>query len=289
MDKLVNDLSKIAKRLERTHGNTKDKSKVNGPLSLEPEVRDILITLSDTISALVSVSADNVNMVKTVDVLSTKVRLLEDSNEHLHQRSLRGKFFVTFPKGESPTSEKVLKDQGSDVMAYTCKLITSKYGVPIEPNHCKTCHHTRTGLVFRLICLWIPLRQTCPSNQTRWRQTNHNTLCEFQPYTSSLLTPIWIEKHEEKQKTRALLHRCRWYPLLRPQSRWPQVKMHFHERQIWGLLSSRNNVCQWASSDLSWPRDPWWTGLSWCWWWDQKPWSQTKAIQLQLTTPQQLV
>ena len=65
MDKLVDDISKITKRLERTHGNVKDKSKVNPPLAaLEPEVRDILITLSDAIVALVSVSAENVELAK---------------------------------------------------------------------------------------------------------------------------------------------------------------------------------------------------------------------------------
>ena len=98
MEKLITDVSKLSKRLDKTKGSVQAGTKALVPLELEPDVRDILSSLRDTISALISLSAENKVLSTSVKDLSSKVRALEDSNEFHHQRSLRGKFFISFPK-----------------------------------------------------------------------------------------------------------------------------------------------------------------------------------------------
>ena len=143
-------MSKLTKKLDNTKGAKKDQDKENIPLSLIPEVREMLSSIGVIISQLISASEESKLSEDKVSNLESRLRIQEDVSDHHHQRSLRGKFFVTF-SGETPcTTEKVLISNGSDVISYTSDLIHSKYRVSISHDQFKSCHHTKKGLVFRL-------------------------------------------------------------------------------------------------------------------------------------------
>ena len=153
MEKLAKELQKVAKRLDTNSGSKADKTRAQEPLQLDSEVRDILLTLRESISALISLSEEAKETAEEVSHLKGRLRVQEDYSEHHHQRSLRGKFFVTFPENNPCPSEKELAEKGKSVLEYTCSLLKEKYGVESLPENFKTCHLTKKGLIFRLILL----------------------------------------------------------------------------------------------------------------------------------------
>ena len=154
MEDLKVQLSDIVKRLDINKGSKKDKDSASTDLIIETDIRNILLQLSEMISSLFQSSeqtnVSNALIHDKVSNLESKLRIQDDVSDHHHQRSLRGKFFVSFPGDFPCTSEKDLSTNGSDVMSYTSDLVFNKYGVQINPNQYKTCHHTKKGLIFRL-------------------------------------------------------------------------------------------------------------------------------------------
>ena len=140
MENLQAELIKVTKKLEKTK---------NKPLE-DSDIRDILTSLRDSLSTLLDISIENVESKATINSLSTKVRNLEDYTEHHHQRSLRGKFFITFPKDSPPPSPQDLLKEDSNIIDYTCKIVNAKYEIKLDPTCFKTCHFTKKGIVFRL-------------------------------------------------------------------------------------------------------------------------------------------
>ena len=80
-----------------------------------------------------------------------KVKVLEDENDHHHQRALRGKFMISSNKENNIIKkEKTLKEEGKSVPKYVTELIQEKLGEEVKEEELVSCHHTSTGLVFRL-------------------------------------------------------------------------------------------------------------------------------------------
>ena len=130
---------------------------------------------------------------------------MQDDAEHHHQRSLRGKFFVSFPHEAPPPTLKELSLQHSNVIKYTRDLIYNKYGVSVTENCFKTCHFTKKGLVFRLINLspFSPYAElvTAIKNGTGKQIHSHYINFSLTPLRSSLLYDLRRykkEKHIEK-------------------------------------------------------------------------------------------
>ena len=148
IDKLTSDLLKMAKRLEK-----KDNNSEMTPLVLESDVREMLSILRDSISALINIVAVNTTATNAVSSLEKKVRKIEDNSEHHYQRSLRGKFFISFAKDNVLPTPQSLAEKNTNVIDYTRSIISKKYLVDINRDQMKTCHFTKKGIIFRLINL----------------------------------------------------------------------------------------------------------------------------------------
>ena len=98
---------------------------------------------------------DNLKRMETLEQkaeqLEEKMRNLEDMSDHHHQRSLKGKLFITSTKVNSLVqSEKELEGAGMSVERHVEDLVERKLGVKVRKEDIKSCHHTRTGLIVRL-------------------------------------------------------------------------------------------------------------------------------------------
>ena len=198
MEKLQAELIKVSKKLEKTG---KGFEKTKKPLE-DNEIREILTTLRDSISTLLEVSIENIEQKSVISSLTSKVRSLEDYTEHHHQRSLRGKFYVTFPKDSPPPSPKVLLENGSNVSIFTCDIVKSKYQVKLDPSNFKTCHFTKKGIIFRLwnLAPGSPYAALVQSIKNGTGKDDHSIYVNFSltPQRSSLLFDLRRYKKEKK-------------------------------------------------------------------------------------------
>ena len=182
--------------------NKKDKKQKLVDLSLESDVRDILISLSEIINAMISTNEDQTEASKTISSLTDRIKKVEDNSEHHHQRSLRGKFFISFPPDSSPISPEELVHNCTSVKEYVRDLVESKYQVRIGLDDFKTCHHTKKGLIFRLQNLssgssYAGLAQAI-KNGTGKKIKTHYVNFSLTPLRSSLLYDLRSYKREKK-------------------------------------------------------------------------------------------
>ena len=199
MEKLVNDLFKVTKRLEKNLGSVKRGDKKLVPLiDNEADIREILATLRDTISGLIEMTAKNNEVTKTVTNLESKMRLSEDNADHHHQRSLRGKFFITFHPSSPVSTSAELASRQLNVMEYAKELILSKYDVEVPCESFKTCHLTKKGLIFRLdnLAPFSPYARLTQAIKTKNKITTHFINFSLTPLRSSLLYDLRKYKKE---------------------------------------------------------------------------------------------
>ena len=98
----------------------------------------------------VSLTASNVSELGVrVEELEKRSRRNEDSGDHHHQRSLKGKFLISSPVSSPLSDREGLKEEGKCISSYICELLKKKLGVLAEENDIYSCNHTRKGLAFR--------------------------------------------------------------------------------------------------------------------------------------------
>ena len=144
---LSSELSKINKELNKTNDGKK-----KGIKELEvKELNNVLEALYkslDLVKAMMEKGEDNCPKVKD---LEDRTRVLEDQSDYHHQRSLKGKFMISSLKDNNIISkEKKLKEEGKSLPQYVTELVFGKLGVTMGVEEIVSCHHTSSGLVFRL-------------------------------------------------------------------------------------------------------------------------------------------
>ena len=119
---------------------------------LEPaDWRSILTALHASVGAVQEMLKEGQDKCPRVQQLEERTRVLEDSQDHHHQRSLRGKFMISSSKDNNIVKkDKELKEEGKDLPSYVGELVYGKLGVSVKREEIKSCHHTATGIVFRL-------------------------------------------------------------------------------------------------------------------------------------------
>ena len=115
------------------------------------DLNTILIALHKSMEFIKSMLEKGEDDCPKVKVLEEKTRVLEDENDHHHQRVLRGKFMISSNKENNISKkEKTLKEEGKSVPKYVTELILEKLGEQVKEEELVSCHHTSTSLVFRL-------------------------------------------------------------------------------------------------------------------------------------------
>ena len=147
---LALELGKVHKELDKT----KDGGKKRGTKELEAAaLTNILEALAKGVDLVRNMlekgSEDNCPRVKNLEV---KTRSLEDTNDLLHQRSLKGKFVISSPRNKtSIASQEKLQDEGKSLPKYVTQLVFNKLGVKMKEDDIISCHHTSGGMIiFRL-------------------------------------------------------------------------------------------------------------------------------------------
>ena len=144
----VADLTKIANSLASALNSVKT---ILEEASAKPDAVDNTLRLEEMEKKTKLMEKKVEVMEKKEEVMEAKTRQLEDSNDHHHQRSLKGKLFITSRKENSAIrSEKELEEQGMSVARHVADLIDMKLGVKVAKEDIKSCHHTKTGLIVRL-------------------------------------------------------------------------------------------------------------------------------------------
>ena len=144
----VADLTKIANSLASALNSVKT---ILEEASAKPDAVDNTLRLEEMEKKTKLMEKKVEVMEKKEEVMEAKTRQLEDSNDHHHQRSLKGKLFITSRKENSAIrSEKELEEQGMSVARHVTDLIDMKLGVKVAKEDIKSCHHTKTGLIVRL-------------------------------------------------------------------------------------------------------------------------------------------
>ena len=148
---LGDHLTKITKELDKAGGG-KGGKKTRDIRDLEPqELTTILTALTGSVDVIRKMLERGEDDCPKVRVLEDKTRVLEDEMDHHHQRALRGKFIISSNKDNNKiVQEKKLKEQGKTVPQYVVELVNAKLGVEVKEEEIVSCHHTRTGLAFRL-------------------------------------------------------------------------------------------------------------------------------------------
>ena len=135
------DLTKIATSLANALNSVKT---ILEEVSAKPAVEE-------TLKRMELMEKKTEVMERKEEQMEEKMRNVEDSNDHHHQRSLKGKLFITSRKENSAIrSEKELEEQGMSVARHVADLIDMKLGVKVAKEDIKSCHHTKTGLIVRL-------------------------------------------------------------------------------------------------------------------------------------------
>ena len=150
MKEMTSELAKINKELDKT----RDGGKKRGVKELESGgITIILEALARTMDLAKSMLAKGPEEnCPRVRVLEEKTRVLEDSSDAHHQRSLKGKFMISSKKENNIiSSETKLKEEGVSTPKYVGELLFRKLGVRVAEAEIVSCHHTTTGMIiFRL-------------------------------------------------------------------------------------------------------------------------------------------
>ena len=128
---LATELLKVNKELDKTKDGA-GSGKKRGAKELETGA---LTTILDSLSR-------SLDLVKTmmekgteencprVKALEDKTRTLEDQNDSLHQKSLKGKFLITSLRERNVlVSEEKLREEGKSPQKYVTELVYTKLGV----------------------------------------------------------------------------------------------------------------------------------------------------------------
>ena len=145
MEKLSSEVAKVTKKLQEGKGKGKDAKDLD-----TGDLRAILEALSRSLTQVQTLLEGGEDNCPKVKVLEMKTRALEDSGDHHHQRSLKGKFVINSGKTNTIKKEKTLQDEGMSVPKYVAELVHLKLGVNVREEEITSCHHTTSGLVFRL-------------------------------------------------------------------------------------------------------------------------------------------
>ena len=79
-------------------------------------------------------------MEEKINLVEKKMRTMEDAADHHHQRSLKGKLFITSTKVNSAIkSEKQLEEEGISVARHVTDLMSKKLGVTMSKEDIKSC------------------------------------------------------------------------------------------------------------------------------------------------------
>jgi hypothetical protein len=152
MKDLSTELAKVTKELDKSResgGKKKGtiKELESGALN---NILDALARSMDLVKTMLEKGEeDNCPRVR---VLEEKTRALEDQSDHLHQRSLKGKFLISSLRDKNIiASEDKLKQEGKSTPSYVSELVYNKLGVRVKEEEITSCHHTSKGLlIFRL-------------------------------------------------------------------------------------------------------------------------------------------
>ena len=168
LELLAQELEKVNATLWAPKGGKGVKSKEAkdvGVMELTKIANCLASALNATKSILEDLQVDEEKKSKKMEVMESKLvemnnrnnevakqlRQVEDIADHNHQRSLKGKFFITTEKGSKVIkSEKELEEEGISVAKHAAELIEMKLGVKVEKEDIKSCHHTKAGLILRL-------------------------------------------------------------------------------------------------------------------------------------------
>ena len=168
LELLAQELEKVNATLWAPKGGKGVKSKEAkdvGVMELTKIANCLASALNATKAILEDIQGDEEKKAKRMEVMESKLvemnnrnnevakqlRQVEDIADHNHQRSLKGKFFITTEKGSKVIkSEKELEEEGISVAKHAAELIEMKLGVKVEKEDIKSCHHTKAGLILRL-------------------------------------------------------------------------------------------------------------------------------------------
>ena len=150
---LAAELLKVNKELDKTKDGA-GSGKKRGAKELETgALTTILDSLSRSLDLVKTMlEKGNEENCPRVKASEDKTRTLEDQNDSLHQKSLKGKFLITSLRERNVlVSEEKLREEGKSPQRYVTELIYNKLGVSIKEDEIASAHHTKTGLiVFRL-------------------------------------------------------------------------------------------------------------------------------------------
>ena len=168
LDLLAQELEKVNATLWAPKGGKGVKSKEAkevGVVELTKIANCLASALNATKAILEDIQVDEEKKAKKMEVVEAKLaemdkknnevakqlRQVEDHGDHNHQRSLKGKFFISSSKENSAIrTERELEEQGVSVARHVADLIDKKLGVKVHKEDIKSCHHTKTGLIVRL-------------------------------------------------------------------------------------------------------------------------------------------
>ena len=153
-DKKIKDIASELAKINKELDKTRDGGKKRGSKELETGGLTIILealarTMELAKSMLAKGAEENCPRVK---VLEEKTRVLEDSSDTHHQRSLKGKFVISSKKEKNIiSSEAKLKEEGVTIPKYVGELVFRKLGVRVPEEEIVSCHHTTSGMIiFRL-------------------------------------------------------------------------------------------------------------------------------------------
>ena len=148
IENLKKELGKITKKLGKETGKGKNKE----PKELDSsELRVIVENLTESLKIVQKILESGEDNCPKVTNIEKKLKMIEDEADHFHQRSLRGKFVITSNKLNNKISKKKeVEDQGKTVPQYVVELLNHKLGARVREEDLTSCHHTNTGLVFRM-------------------------------------------------------------------------------------------------------------------------------------------
>ena len=148
MENLKKELMKVIKELPKKAGKGKNKEQKD----LEPnELRGIMENLTKSLELVQKILDMGEDSCPKVTAIEEKLKRMEDAADHHHQRSLRGKFVISSSKiNNKIAKKKELEDQGKSVPQYVVEILNNKLGARVREEDLTSCHHTNTGLVFRM-------------------------------------------------------------------------------------------------------------------------------------------
>ena len=148
IETLKKELEKVTNKLGKSTGKGKNKE----PKELDAEdLRFVMENLTKSLEIVQKILENGEDNCPKVTALETKVKRMEDEADHHHQRSLRGKFVISSNKLDNKIQKKKqLDDQNKSVPQYVVELINGKLGARVREEDLTSCHHTNTGLVFRM-------------------------------------------------------------------------------------------------------------------------------------------